>query len=221
MIPGAVLALSLAVGPAGGPTPPPTAGTVVEPHPELQDAPAEHDTHGWRHAFALGPHSTTFFSKEGSQYTFHSLSFGYLGSLGRRGGFLDVFWLWPLQARQDGESYATANYYRRRTGGDLLLGPEMRWTVRGAEAEAGPGFHGALIYLPGKEGYRDFYAFPMGAGLTGSVRWETRASRLSRAVTVGTYASLAYDFYDPMHGSDLAHGFTFRAGAVLGLGERR
>ncbi len=221
MTPGLLLALALAVGPGGGNPAPPPVGGVVEPHPEIQDASPEHGTNGWRHALALGPHSTTFFSKEGSQYTFHSLSVGYLGSLGRRGGFLDLFLLWPLQARQDGEAYATANYYRRRTGGDLLLGPEMRWTVRGAEAEAGPGFHGTLIYLPGKPGYRDFFAFPMGAGIGGSLRWETRASRLSRAVTVGTYASLAYDFYDPMHANDLAHGFTFRVGAILGLGERR
>ncbi|HEX9050242.1 MAG TPA: hypothetical protein VF841_06875 [Anaeromyxobacter sp.] len=190
-----------------------------EPEPEPEQTVGSHL--GWRHAIGLGPHSTTFFSKEGSQYTFHSGSVGYLVSRGARGAFAQLFLLWPLQARQDGHIYATANYYRRRSGGDLLFGPEWRWTYRGAEAEAGPGVHGTLIYLPGKAGYRDFSALPLGAGIEGSLRWETRASRLSRAVTVGTYASAAYDFYDPMRAEDLAHGFTFRAGVILGLGERR
>jgi hypothetical protein len=198
---------------------PPAVTDTPAPAPFLRQGPLGHT--GWRHGVALGAHSTTFFSKEGSQYTFHSGSLGYLGSLGARGAFLHLFWLWPLQARQDGHVYATANYYRRRSGGDLLLGPEWRWTYRGAEAEAGPGVHGTLIYLPGRAGYRDFTALPLGGGVGGSLRWETRASRLSRAVTVGTYASAAYDFWDPMHAGDLAHGFTFRAGVIMGLGERR
>ena len=37
----------------------------------------------------------------------------------------------------------------------------------------------------------------------------------------GTYAALAYDFWDPMHAGDLAHGYTFRIGAIVGLGERK
>ena len=128
----------------------------------------------------------------------------------------------PLQARQDGEAYATANYYRRRSGGDLLIGPEWRWSVRGdLEAEAGPGLHGTFIYLPGKSGYRDFSAVPLGVGAGAVLRWPTRAERLSRVVTVGTYASVAYDLYDPMHADDLTHGFTLRLGVIVGLGERR
>ncbi len=179
------------------------------------------DHHGWRHALALGAHSTSFVSKEGSQYTFHSASLGYLGSVGARGAFLHLFLIMPLQARQDGHVYATGNYYRTRSGGDLMTGPEWRWTFRGAEAEAGPGLHGSFIYLPAKQGYADFSALPLGGGASGVLTWETRADRLSRAVTVGTYASLAYDFWDPMHAGDLAHGFTFRVGAILGLGGRR
>jgi hypothetical protein len=211
----AVLAVALAL--ASAPADPAAAAAGVPeaqaPLPEAQDAEPDENlvAHGgWRHAVALGPHSTTFFSDEGSQYTFHSGSLGYLGSLGARGAFLHLFLLMPLQARQDGHIYATANYYRRRSGGDLLLGPEWRGTFRRAEAEAGPGLHGTLIYLPGKPGFRDFSALPLGGGIAGSLRWKTRASRFSRAVTVGTYASVAYDF-----------GFTLRAGVLVGLGERR
>ncbi len=231
MIAGLALALALATAPPDAAPAPASAAPEAQPQMEPQapqappeaegpdEEPVAHD--GWRHAIALGPHTTTFFSNEGSQYTFHSGSLGYLGSLGARGAFVHLFLLMPLQARQDGHIYATANYYSRRSGGDLLLGPQQRWTFRGAEAEAGPGAHGTLIYLPGKPGFRDFSALPLGAGLAGSVRWKTRASRLSRAVTVGTYASVAYDFWDPMHAGDLAHGFTLRAGVILGLGERR
>ena len=191
-------------------------------HPDLEAEVPRPDHRGWRHALGLGPHSTTFFSKEGSQYTFHSASLGYLGSLGAHGVFLHAFALVPLQARQDGHVYGTANYYRRRAGGDLLLGWHWRWSVRSdLEAEAGPGLHGTLIYLPGKVGYRDFSALPLGLGAGAVLWWRTGAQRFSRSVTVGTYASAAFDFRDPLHANDLAHGFTFRAGLTLGLGARR
>ncbi len=244
----ALLALALAVaapgdsaapGPADAPSPSPAvegspAATVRAPPPDDEAAASiapdvrqpdlsrpGMDHHGWRHALALGPHSTTFFSREGSQYTFHSASLGYLGSVGAFGAFLHAFLLMPLQARQDGHVYATGNYYRTRSGGDLMTGPEWRFSFRGAEAEVGPGLHGSFIYLPGKQGFADFTALPLGLGAAAVVSWETRAERLSRAVTVGTYAGLAYDFWDPMHAGDLAHGFTFRVGAIVGLGGRR
>jgi hypothetical protein len=176
---------------------------------------------GWRHDAGLGAHSTTFKSKEGVQYTFHSASLGYLGSVGAFGAFLHLSWIVPLQAREDGSSYATANYYRRRSGGDLLFGAQHRWAVGTAEVEAGPGVHATLLSLSGKSGYRDFSALPLGLGATGVVRWRTRADLLSRAVTVGAYASVAYDFLDPAHANDLAHGFSFRLGVAVGLGARR
>lgn len=190
--------------------------------PDLEAEERRPDHRGWRHAVGVGPHSTTFFSERGSQYTFHSGSLGYLGSLGARGVFLHAFALMPLQARQDGRVYSTANYYRRRAGGDLLLGWQWRWSVRrDLEAEAGPGLHGTLIYLPGEIGYRDFSALPLGLGAGGVLRWGTGAQRLSRTVTVGAYASAAFDFYDPLRADDLAHGFTFRTGLLVGLGARR
>lgn len=187
---------------------------------EAERPPPNHN--GWRHAVGLGLHSMTFYSKESSQYTFHSASLGYMGSVGARGPFLHAFGLLTLQARQDGHVYDTSDYYRRRTGGDFLVGWQWRWAARNdVEAEAGPGLHGTLIYLPGKAGYRDFSAFPIGLGATGTLWWGTSRERLSRTVTLGAYASVAYDLRDPMHGNDLAHGYTFRAGMSVGLGARR
>jgi hypothetical protein len=217
----ALVALVLAAVPPAVPGDSPAVGAVAPgpgdvERPDLSRPGIDH--HGWRHALALGPHSTTFLSQEGSQYTFHSASLGYLGSVGEVGAFLHGI---PLQARQDGHVYATGDYYRTRSGLDLMTGPEWRFSFRGAEAEVGPGLHGTFIYLPGKQGYSDFTACPLGLGAAAVVSWETRAERLSRAVTVGTYAGVAYDLWDPMHAGDIAHGFTFRVGAIVGLGERR
>jgi hypothetical protein len=214
--------LLLALALAGALEAAPPAAASPGTSPDLEDEERRPDHRGWRHAVGVGPHSTTFFSERGSQYTFHSGSLGYLGSLGARGVFLHAFALMPLQARQDGRVYSTANYYRRRAGGDLLLGWQWRWSVRrDLEAEAGPGLHGTLIYLPGEIGYRDFSALPLGLGAGAVLRWGTGARRLSRSVTVGAYASAAFDFYDPLRADDLAHGFTFRTGLLVGLGARR
>lgn len=211
--------------PGAGPAPAPPAEAMsgaAGTRAELEAEVPRRDHRGWRHAVGLGLHSTTFFSKEHSQYTFHSASLGYMGSFGARGPFLHAFALLTLQARQDGHVYYAADYYRRRAGGDFLVGWQWRFAPRGdVEAEAGPGLHGTLIYLPAKAGYRDFSAFPLGIGATGTLWWPTSAQRLSRVVTLGAYASVAYDFRDPMHANDLAHGYTFRAGLSVGLGARR
>ena len=184
-------------------------------------APGPDPLAGWRHDAGLGAHSTGFTSKEGADFNFNSASLGYLGSVGHSGGFLHLFLLVPLQARQDGHTYATANYYGFRSGTDLLLGAQHRWSLGSAEVEAGPGFHMMFIYLPGKTGYRNFSALPMGVGAATVVRWKTGGQWLSRTVTLGAYASVAYDYADPVHGNDLTHGFTFRFGATVGLGARR
>lgn len=211
----APLLLALALALAG---PPP--GTDAPAAAEAGEAPSWNHG-GPRHDLALGVHSTTFLSKEGSQYTFHSASLGVLLSTGDRGPFLSALLLLPLQARQDGQSYATANYYDHRSGGDVLVGAQWRSSLSAAESELGAGLHATVIYLPGKSGYRDFSALPLGIGATGALRWRTGARQFSRTVDVGAYASVAFDFYDPMRAGDLAHGFTFRAGVLVGLGERR
>jgi len=147
---------------------------------------------------------------------------GYLGSLGARGPFVHVFALVPLQARQDGSVYATGDYYRRRAGGDLLLGWQWRWSVHpDLEAEAGPGLHGTLVYLPGKTGYRDFSALPLGLGGGAVLRWRRGDHGFSQPITVGAYCAAAFDLYDPLRSDDLAHGFTFSTGLLLGLGVAR
>jgi hypothetical protein len=184
-------------------------------------APVPGGLSGWRHELTLGAHTTNFASREGSHYAFHSATLGYSGSVGATGAFVHAAALLPFQARQDGAIYATANYYRRRSGADLLVGPERRWRTRSAELELGPGLHATLIALPGRPGYRDFTALPMGLGVGAVLRWTTGADRLDRAVTVGTSASVAYDFRDPAHANDLSHGFTFRVAVSVGLGGRR
>jgi hypothetical protein len=40
-------------------------------------------------------------------------------------------------------------------------------------------------------------------------------------VTVDAHASVAYDFSDPLHADDLAHGVSVRVGVGVGLGARR
>ncbi len=194
------------------------AVTVASPS---ADAPDFGGLTGWRHELMLGAHTTNFASSAGSHYAFHSAALGYAGSVGAVGPFLHVSALLPFQARQDGAVYATANYYRRRSGVDLLVGAQKRWTLRTAELEVGPGFHATLIDLPGRPGYRDFTALPMGLGAAGVLRWHTGVERLARAVTFAATASVAYDFRDPAHANDLAHGFTFQVAVALGLGGRR
>jgi hypothetical protein len=199
---------------------------AASPRPDLEAGPPRDpprpDRTGWRHGVALGPHATSFSSKQGSEYAFRSAGLGYLGSLGRHGPFLRAFLLLPLQASQDGGYFGTASYYENRSGADLLLGWQWRLSLgRDLEAEAGPGLHATFIYLPGRPGYRDFSAMPLGLGASVVLWWGTSAQRFSRTVNVGTYASLAYDFRDPLHANDLASGTALTAGVSVGLGARR
>jgi hypothetical protein len=207
------------VAPAPGPGP--VTPQLSAPLEAPVEGPAPYGHTGWRHEIDLGAHTTSFSSKEGSRYQFHSATLGYAGSYGLTGPFLRIALLVPLQASQDGSAYATANYYRHREGGDLLLGIQHRWTVRSMELEAGPGLHAMLIYLPGRAGYRDFTAFPIGLGVGASLRWRTSKERLSRVVTLGTTASIGYDFRDPAHSEDLSRGLSFRIAFAVGLGARQ
>lgn len=172
---------------------------------------------GARHAIAVGWHGTNFFSNHDSHYTFHSASIGYLGSYGSRGPFVQATLLLPFRARQDGRVYETGDYYGWRTGGDLLAGWQWRWGFHGAELEAGPGLHASMLWLPGKEGYRDFSALPLGIGLASTARWKLDAQLFSRSLILGAYGAVAYDLHDPMHSNDLAHGVTSRVGMLIWL----
>jgi hypothetical protein len=173
---------------------------------------------GWRQDLGFGPHSMTFWSKEGSQYTFHSLSLGYLNSWGKRGLFVHASGLFPLQGREDGHVYALAPYYRLRYGGDILTGYQWRWLAwSSVEAEAGAGVHSLFLALKGVPGYRDFSASPFGLGGEAVLRWRHGRGPGAWPLTFGLYGSAAVDLYDPIHGNDLRDGFTFRAGVILGL----
>jgi hypothetical protein len=187
---------------------------------QASDLPGEHgrDQRGWRQALALGWQGETFWSNEGSHYTFHSLSFGYLGSFGPRGIFLHVNGLVPLQARQDARVVAVSGFYGSRMGGDVLVGWQWRWLLaRGLEVEAGPGAHLCYLALGGRSGYRDFSALPMGVGAMGVLRYSLDAQLRSWPVDVGAYGSMAVDGYDPLRADDLKHGYAFRAGLLVGL----
>ena len=206
---------------AGSAAPEPALATSVTPTPPPNPPAAGPSLGGWRHAFAVGAQVNWLISNEDSQYQFRSASFGYHGSVGARGAFLDLAYLVPLQARQDGATYSTADYYRTRAGLDLLLGFNLRWALpRDLEVEAGPGVHGTFIYLPGKEGYREFTASPLGLGASGTCSWRTGKRWLSRAVTLGGSLAAAWDFTDPAHAGDLAHGWTLRLALTVGLGGR-
>jgi hypothetical protein len=214
----ALLALALSGAPEPGPEAVPAAPPAADEGAPA--APVAGGHRGGRHALGLGLHATTFFSEEGSQYTFHSASVGYVGSRGARGPYVHAFALLPLQARQDGRVYATGDYYRLRAGADVLVGWQWRWSVRGAEAEAGPGLPGTLLWLPGRRGYRDFSALPFGVGGGAVLRWSGGARVRSRPVTLGAYTSFALDLWDPTHAGDLDHGYVFRAGMTASLGAR-
>jgi hypothetical protein len=203
---------------AEGPAAPTSEPEGTAPSSPSSPAGAEVDLRGWRQDLALGLHTTTFWSNTDHHYTFHSLSLGYLASWGRRGLFVHATGLLPLQGREDGHVFAVSSFYSAHYGGDLLTGYQWRWRARRTvEAEAGAGPHATFLVLKGVTGYRDFSASPLGLGGEAMLRWRT-GHKLSRwPLTVGVYGSAAVDFYDPFHGNDLRHGFTFRAGVSLGL----
>jgi len=223
-VPPLVLALSLAISAAGVPQ------AASEPEPEPAQAPiggadakpasTPPPMGGWREDLGLGLHSTTFWSHEDHHYTFHSLSFGYGSSWGSRGPFVHLTGLFPQQGREDGRVYALSPYYRLRYGGDLLTGFQWRWRAwDSVETETGAGVHALFLALKGIPGYRDFSASPLGLGGDAVLRWRTGHALGSWPLTVGLYGSAALDLYDPIHGDDLRHGFTFRTGVQIGLAQ--
>jgi len=195
----------------------------VVPAPAVVPAPppsAPPRSDGWRQGFGVGWHGTTFWNRESSHYTFHSLALGYIASRGARNGLLlHVSALVPLQAREDGRVYATHEVYGTRFGTDLLIGRQWRWRpAPRVEWEAGPGVHGTLLWLPGRPGYRDFSALLLGLGGETIVRWKPGARMRGMPMSLGSFASAAVDFYDPLRSNDLRGGLTFRAGMFAGFG---
>lgn len=201
---------------AAPPAPPAPDGEVAR---GAEASPRGHG--GPRHALALGWHVLTLFSEEGSQYTFHSASVGWHGSWRARGPFVQLHAMLPLQARQDGRVYATGDYYHGRLGGSLLAGWQWRWTAfHRVEAEAGPGLHASAVWLPGRPGYRDFSALPVGVGAAGGLRWRPGARVLSRPLVLGAFGAAAYDLHDLLRPYDLRRGFAFQLGMTASVGAR-
>jgi len=203
---------------AGVPGSEPAAAEPRQPAEAEPPASPGPDLRGWRQDLALGLHSTTFWSHSDHQYTFHSLGLGYLASWGRRGLFVHATGLLPLQGREDGQAHAITRFYSAHYGGDLLTGWQWRWRAhRTLEAQAGGGPHATFVVLKGVSGYHDFSASPLGLGGEASLRWRTGRALSRWPLTVALYGSAALDLYDPIHGNDLRHGFTFRAGVAMGI----
>jgi hypothetical protein len=186
---------------------------AVAPAPEPVDPRA-----GWRHEFSPAWHMATFWSKEGSHYTFHSLSIGYLMSVNAAGPFLHLSWVIPLQARQDGGVHSVSSAYQNAGGVDLLLGWQWRKTVtQEIEFEGGPGLHMNALNLGGKPGLTNFNALQLGPGGMTVLRWRPGWRPHKVGWTVGAVGALGIDLYDPLRSNDLRIGVTLRMGVLLGV----
>jgi hypothetical protein len=173
---------------------------------------------GWRQEFSPSWEMTTFWRKEGSNYTIHSIGVGYLGSVGATGPFLHLSYLFPLQVRQDGKVHAVSSIYDNAGGIDLLLGWQWRTTISDTvEVESGPGFHLDLYNMGGKAGLTNFNAMQLGVGGMGIVRWRPGWKPGNVGWTVGAVGSLALDFADPLRSNDLKLGVVVRLGALVGV----
>ena len=107
-----------------------------------------------------------------SRYGFGSLGVSYLVSTAASGAFLSLTVLFPVVASQDGVALSTGDWYSPSLELDLLLGWEWRWQLpHRFELEAGPGLHGSLIALTGKNNVRSFNAAPLGVGGQVTCRW--------------------------------------------------
>ncbi|HUM09939.1 MAG TPA: hypothetical protein VLT82_03215 [Myxococcaceae bacterium] len=190
--------------------PAPEAAPTV---PEAADPRA-----GWRHEFSPAWHMATFWNKENSHYTFHSLSIGYLMSVNAAGPFVHLSWVIPLQARQDGSVHSVSSLYQNGGGIDLLLGWQWRKTVtQELEFEGGPGLHMNALNLGGKPGLTNFNALQLGLGGMTILRFRPGWTPHKVGWTVGAVGALAFDLYDPLRSNDLRIGIVLRIGVVLGV----
>ncbi len=214
-----LLAAGAAAQPAepAAPTPP---SEVTAPAPEAAPAvPEAADPRaGWRHELSPAWHMATFWSKQNSHYTFHSLSIGYLMSVNAAGPFVHLSWVIPLQARQDGSVHSVSSLYQNGGGVDLLLGWQWRKTVTPElEFEGGPGLHMNALNLGGKPGLTNFNALQLGPGGMTILRFRPGWRPQKVGWTVGAVGALAFDLYDPLRSNDLRIGIVLRIGVVLGV----
>ena len=195
----------------------PTPAETPTPAPAEVSATAD-PRDGWRHEFSPAWHMATFWSKENSHYTFHSLSLGYLMSVNAAGPFLHLSWVIPLQARQDGRVHSVSSLYQNGGGVDVMLGFQWRKTLTPEiEFEGGPGLHMNLLNLGGKPGLTNFNAFQIGPGGMTVLRWRPGWRPHKVGWTVGAVGALGIDLWDPLRSNDLRIGFALRMGVVLGV----
>lgn len=160
----------------------------------------------------------TFWSREDSHYTFHSLTLGYLMSVNATGPFVHLSWVIPLQARQDGKVNAISTVYQNSGGLDLLLG--WQWRIpwgQAAEIEVGPGAHMNALNLGGRPGLTNFNAVQLGVGGMTILRWRPSWRPGKVGWSVGGVLALALDAFDPLRSNDLKFGMTTRVGALVGV----
>ncbi|HTS79686.1 MAG TPA: hypothetical protein VMH40_03725 [Myxococcaceae bacterium] len=192
--------------PAGAPEPPEAVTTEADP------------SGGWRHEFSPAWHMATFWSNEGSHYTFHSIALGYLMSVKSSGPYVHVSWVIPLQARQDGKVHSVSSIYQNAGGIDLLVGWQWRKTVtQTLEFEGGPGFHMNALNLGGQPGLSNFNAIQIGPGGMTILRWRPGWRPAKVGWTLGAVGALAFDVVDPLRSNDLRIGVALRIGAVIGV----
>jgi hypothetical protein len=201
----------------GQDNPTPAEPAPAEPPPAEVSATAD-PRDGWRHEFSPAWHMATFWSKENSHYTFHSLSLGYMMSVNAAGPFLHLSWVIPLQARQDGRVHSVSSLYQNGGGVDVMLGFQWRKTVTPEiEFEGGPGLHMNALNLGGKPGLTNFNSFQIGPGGMTVLRWRPGWRPHKVGWTVGAVGALGIDLWDPLRSNDLRIGFTLRMGVVLGV----
>lgn len=187
---------------------------AAEPSPPV--ATGGDATDGWRHAASFAWKSTELWSRADSRYGFGSLGVSYLVSTAASGAFLSLTVLFPVVASQDGASLSTGDWYSPSLELDLLLGWEWRWQLpHRFELEAGPGLHGSLIALTGKNNVRSFNAAPLGVGGQVTCRWRPGSGEGS-GPSIGVVVAPTVDFWDPLHSSQLKVGLSLRAGLVAG-----
>jgi hypothetical protein len=194
----------------------PASAPAPEPNALVETAPDRRA--GWRHEFSPAWHMATFWSKEDSHYTFHSLALSYLMSVNASGPFVHLNFVVPLQARQDGGVHSVSSLYASRGSLDLLLGWQWRTTVaEEVEVEAGPGLHLNILNLVGNPGLANFNGIQIGAGGMGILRWRPGWQPGKVGWSVGAVAATGLDFYDPLRSNDLKIGWVVRLGGLVGL----
>jgi hypothetical protein len=211
-----LLGCAILLGPAASAQPAPEPS---EPPPAAEAVAEKADPrNGWRHEFSPAWHMATFWSKEDSHYTFHSLSIGYLMSVNQSGPYVHLSWVIPLQARQDGQVHSVSSIYQNGGGIDLLLGWQWRKTLtQEIEFEGGPGFHMNALNLGGKPGLTNFNALQLGPGGMTILRFRPGWRPAKVGWTVGAVGALAFDLWDPLRSNDLKFGVVLRLGVVLGV----